>query len=171
MYTVRAVLLLDAQGERIVAKYYTPPNEEPIWGTKDVQIQFEKLLRQKAQPEAQILMLNECVAVFREVGDMIIFVIGDKNENELILDSVVSCLYDSLSSILKEAPSKMSLLDNYNIDYVLLMVDEVVDGGIILESDPVIVCERLAVRSQGEAGGVDRAFGSVIRGVVEVIST
>jgi len=164
MMTVKAILILDGEGNRVVGKYYNQYKEDP-WPAK--QDDFEKLLKKKAQPASQVLMLSDCVAVFREFGDVTLFVVGDKNENELILDSVITCFYESLSGTLRnEAPSKISILDY--LDHVLLILDEMIDGGIILEGESQHILERVAVRNQGESGGAE-TITAVLKSATDIL--
>lgn len=46
---------------------------------------------------------------------------------QLILASVMHCVYESMSHILKKNVEKKSLLDN--LDMVILALDEICDGG------------------------------------------
>jgi len=70
---------------------------------------------------------------------------GSCHENELILASVLNCLYDTVNQILRKNVERKALLEN--LDVILLAVDEICDGGIVLESDPTSVVQRVAVRS------------------------
>ncbi|KAF7651011.1 hypothetical protein LDENG_00117420 [Lucifuga dentata] len=58
-----------------------------------------------------------------------------------MLMSVLSCLFDSLSQILRKNVERKCLLDN--MDGVFLIVDEIIDGGVILESDPQQVLQKV----------------------------
>ena len=44
----------------------------------------------------EILMLNNCIVIFRNSPDVIVYVIGSADENELILNSVMNGFYDAL---------------------------------------------------------------------------
>jgi len=63
----------------------------------------------------------------------------------LILISVLNCLYEAISLILRKNVEKRALLDN--LDIVMLALDEICDNGIILESDPGNVASRVALRN------------------------
>lgn len=47
--------------------------------------------------------------------------------SQLILVSVLSCLYDAVSAILRKNVEKRMLLDNLEI--IMLAIDEICDGG------------------------------------------
>lgn len=59
--------------------------------------------------------------------------------------SVLNCVYDSVSQILRKNVEKRALFDN--LDIIMLALDEICDGGIILESDPTAVVNRVALRA------------------------
>ena len=55
-------------------------------------------------------------------------------ENELLLMAVLDCLFNSVSGILRKNVDKKSLCDNMEV--VMLAMDEMLDNGMIMESDP-----------------------------------
>ena len=59
--------------------------------------------------------------------------------------SVLNCVYESISQILRKNVEKKSFFDN--LDVIMLAIDEICDGGIILEADPTAVASRVAIRS------------------------
>jgi hypothetical protein len=66
-------------------------------------------------------------------------------ENELILMTVLNCVYDSISQILRKNVEKKALFQN--LDIVMLAIDEICDRGVILEADPNAVVSRVALRT------------------------
>uniref|UniRef100_A0A4W4H412 Coatomer subunit zeta n=1 Tax=Electrophorus electricus TaxID=8005 RepID=A0A4W4H412_ELEEL len=69
---------------------------------------------------------------------------GERLYAKLMLMSVLNCLFDSLSQMLRKNVEKRALLEN--MEGLFLAVDEIVDGGVILESDPQQVVHRVALR-------------------------
>lgn len=83
-------------------------------------------------------MLDGATCVYRNVGDLYFYVVGDANENEvshimdlsfckLLLVSALQCLYDSVSQALKRSVEKKTLMDN--LDLIFLIVDELCHNG------------------------------------------
>lgn len=149
--------------------------------------------------------------VYKNSGDVAFYVVGDTDENELLLESVLSTLTEAISFLLRYAggsPSprlfECALTRGFvrgpcradettwnqvdrrtlaeNLDYLYLVVDELVDGGcvvihecrvvvpwavlltfvgvsshsrrIVLESDPKAIADRVAMRdTAAEASG------------------
>ncbi len=54
-------------------------------------------------------------------------------------------MYDSVSLILRKNVEKRSVLDN--LDVVMLALDEICDGGVVMESDANAVVNRVALRT------------------------
>ncbi|KAG8190564.1 hypothetical protein JTE90_014042 [Oedothorax gibbosus] len=141
LYSIEAICILDLWGDRLIAKYYGK-----TFPTAKEQKAFEKNLFKKTHKlSGEIIMLDGLTIVYRTDVDLFFYVMGSCHENELILASVLNCLYDSVNQILRKNVERKALLEN--LDVILLAVDEICDGGIVLESDATSVVQRVAVRS------------------------
>lgn len=152
LYTVKGMAILDNDGNRILAKYY----DKNVFPTTKEQKTFEKNLFNKThRANAEIIMLDGLTCVYRSNVDLFFYVMGSSHENEvdtfvkclvalfvkklvypdifmllifqLILMSVLNCLYDSVSQILRKNVEKRAVLDS--LDIVMLAMDEICDGG------------------------------------------
>ena len=83
---------------------------------------------------------------FRPSVDLYFYVIGAAGENELMLQSVLQCLFDSLSILLRKDVEKKTIFQN--LGTVMLATDEICDKGVIMEHDPYKVASRVTVRSE-----------------------
>ncbi|KAH7356340.1 Longin-like domain-containing protein [Pyrenochaeta sp. MPI-SDFR-AT-0127] len=154
LFSVQAILILAIDdGSRILTKYYSNPhppaghqNDYPgqiAYKTVKDQKAFEKgLLEKTAKQTTDIILYDQKVIVFKMESDVMLYVVGSVDENEVLLYSVVLALRDSLNILLKNSVDKRTVIENY--DLVSLAVDELVDDGIILETDPVIVASRVS---------------------------
>ena len=59
--------------------------------------------------------------------------------------SVLNCIYDSISLILRKNVEKRALY--HHLENVFLAIDEIIDDGIIMEIDPNNVYNRLGKES------------------------
>lgn len=142
LYTVKGIAILDNDGHRVLAKYY----DSAVFPTSKEQRAFEKNLFNKThRANAEIIMLDGLTCVYKSNVDLFFYVMGSSHENELILMSVLQCLYDSISQILRKNVEKRTVFENLEI--VMLAMDEICDGGILLEADPSAVVQRVAVRT------------------------
>lgn len=158
LHSVQSILILDSQGNRIYAKYYQPPpnvlghnqhaaftsfGENESFSSLKKQEGFEKRLIKKTHKQDNEVMLFENKLVFyKEYIDLTIYLIGDPNENEIILQTSFNALKNSLELILNNGIDKKNVEENY--DMVLLTIDEIVDNGIILETDSQTIASRVS---------------------------
>uniref|UniRef100_A0A2K5JT33 Coatomer subunit zeta n=1 Tax=Colobus angolensis palliatus TaxID=336983 RepID=A0A2K5JT33_COLAP len=162
LYTVKAILILDNDGDRLFAKYY-----DDTYPSVKEQKAFEKNIFNKThRTDSEIALLEGLTVVYKSSIDLYFYVIGSSYENELMLMAVLNCLFDSLSQMLRTGSTqagglhksnsrqawatknveKRALLEN--MEGLFLAVDEIVDGGVILESDPQQVVHRVALRGE-----------------------
>ncbi|XP_010583976.1 PREDICTED: coatomer subunit zeta-2 [Haliaeetus leucocephalus] len=140
LYTVKALLILDSLGQRLLAKYY-----DGTFPTAKEQAAFERNIFSKThQTGGEIACLEGLTVVYRSSVDLFFYVVGGCQENVLMLSAVLACLLDALSHLLRKEVEKRWLLDN--MEGTFLVVDEIVDRGVILESDPQQVIQRLSLR-------------------------
>lgn len=114
LFSVNAILLLATDdSSRILAKYYNPPHmphgatgnsypgANPYPTVKD-QKAFEKgLLEKTAKQTSDVILYDNRVVVFKMESDVMLYVVGGAEENEIMLYNVVLALRDSLTILLK----------------------------------------------------------------------
>lgn len=135
------ILLLDSEGKRIAVKYYSDD-----WPTNAAKEAFEKAVFTKTQKtnartEAEITMFDNYIVVYKFVQDLHFFVTGGENENEIILATVLQGFFDAVGLLLRGTEDKKEALEN--LDLILLCLDEIVDGGIILETDANVIAGKV----------------------------
>ncbi|KAK4742697.1 hypothetical protein SAY87_000698 [Trapa incisa] len=143
--SVKNILLLDAEGKRVAVKYFSDD-----WPTNAAKEAFEKSVFTKTQKtnartEAEIAMFDNNVVVYKFVQDLHFFVTGGEDENELILATVLNGFFDAVGLLLRGSVDKREALEN--LDLILLCIDEIVDGGIILETDANVITGKVASHS------------------------
>ncbi|CAK9146293.1 unnamed protein product [Ilex paraguariensis] len=143
--SVKNILLLDSEGKRIAVKYYSDD-----WATNTAKETFEKSVFTKTQKtnartEAEITMLESNIVVYKFIQDLHFFVTGGEEENELILANVLQAFFDAVGLLLRGNVDKKEALEN--LDLILLCIDEIVDGGIILETDANVIAGKVASHS------------------------
>lgn len=139
---------MDSEGKRVAVKYYSDE-----WPTNSARVAFEKSVFTKTQKtnarsEAEITMLENNIIVYKFVQDLHFFVTGGDDENELILATVLQGFYDAVTLLLRNNVDQREALEN--LDLILLCLDEIVDGGIILETDGSIIAGKVATHSMDD---------------------
>ncbi|KAE7999872.1 hypothetical protein FH972_004261 [Carpinus fangiana] len=143
--SVKNILLLDSEGKRVAVKYYSddwPTNSSKLAFEKSV---FTKTLKSNARVEAEISMFENNIVIYKFVQDLHFFVTGGDEENELILATVLQGFFDAVALLLRSNVDKREALEN--LDLILLCLDEIVDGGLILETDASVIAGKVATHS------------------------
>ncbi|XP_030077322.1 coatomer subunit zeta-2 isoform X5 [Microcaecilia unicolor] len=97
LYVVKAMFILDCDGQRLVAKYY----DETFPSPKEQRC-FEKSIFNKThRADGEIAFLEGMTIVYKSSIDLFFYVVGSSQENELMLVSVLTCLFESLSHMLR----------------------------------------------------------------------
>lgn len=167
LYSTSAVLILDTDGNRVIAKYYQPPHaasflstatpaqqnavasttpqlsaKNPLSTLKD-QRAFEKAIFDKTKrATGDIILYDSHLVLFKASLDVIFYVVGPAAENELMLSGLLSAFYDATSMLVRHQVEKRAILEN--LDLVTLALDETVDDGIILETDSTTIASRVS---------------------------
>ncbi|XP_064396853.1 coatomer subunit zeta-1-like [Halichondria panicea] len=140
LLSVKAILILDNDGKRLVCKYY-----DDTFPTLKEQTKFEESLFNKTKRSNDEIIMHEGVtAVYKVNVDLFFAVLGAQNENELMLVGVLNALYDSISQLLRKNVEKRSLLPH--LESLFLIVDELVECGVIVETDPQVIVQRIATK-------------------------
>ena len=151
LFSVNAILILSTDDRtRILTKYYSAPHHgQPQhnstsgsgagggglgsnpYPTVKEQKAFEKGLLEKTNKQSSdIILYDGRVVVFKMEGDVMLYVVGGPEENEILLFGVVLALRDSLAILLKYAilsiillsSSRHCLLQRKLCPYIVLIV-------------------------------------------------
>jgi len=96
-------------------------------------------------------MFDDVVVVYKFIGDLMFYVVGHMDENEIVMANTLVGFYDSITLLLRNAVEKKTVLEN--LDLVLLAMDEVSEGGLILETDPAVIATRVTMRTGDDTDG------------------
>lgn len=159
---------------RLLTVDIAQPGANPYQDLKS-QKAFEKgLLDKTAKQTSDIILYDNRVVLYKMESDVMIYIVGSVEENEIMLYNVVLALRDSLHLLFKydhsilttrdralltiprQQVDKRTIVENY--DLVSLAIDEIVDDGIILETDPLVVtsrCSRAPAQDQPQLKNID----------------
>jgi coatomer subunit zeta len=90
-------------------------------------------------------MLDKVIAVYKQVGDVYFYIVGGHEENELILENTLETINETMNHLLRSQVDKRTILENY--DYLLLAIDEIIDNGVIMETDHELVIKRVSLKN------------------------
>ncbi|KAK2653126.1 hypothetical protein Ddye_012982 [Dipteronia dyeriana] len=168
--SVKNILLLDSEGKRVAVRYYSddwPTNVAKLAFEKNV---FIKTMKTNARMEADITILDDNIIIYKFVQDLHFFV------TELLLASVLQGFFDAVTLLLRYFWSPLqpwflnsdhkiiylfffpcrNNVDKWevleNLDLIFLCLDEIVNRGIILETDASVIAGRVAIQTMDATG-------------------
>eukprot|EP01056_Protomagalhaensia_sp_Gyna25_P003222 Protomagalhaensia_sp_Gyna_25__3221@NODE_2932_length_813_cov_65_480620_g2448_i0_p1_GENE_NODE_2932_length_813_cov_65_480620_g2448_i0NODE_2932_length_813_cov_65_480620_g2448_i0_p1_ORF_typecomplete_len212_score29_07Clat_adaptor_s/PF01217_20/5_3e24AP5_subunit_s1/PF15001_6/0_071_NODE_2932_length_813_cov_65_480620_g2448_i041637 len=142
---ILAIVILNDRGQRVIARYSPSALQHAVFATHAAQCQFEEQLLDKTQKQncrsgqVEIVVHKEYLTLYRNVNDLNFIVVGDPSENEILLLDVINALYNALSQITDRLTYDSLIC---TLDMALLVVDEVIEGSLILEVDPALIVSR-----------------------------
>ena len=104
------------------------------------------------------MTVDNYVAIFRSYQDFTIFVIGHNDDNELILATLLDCIHECFDRIFASAIERKSLIDN--MSGVILVIDELIDQGVIMHTDPNVILSRIRTSQGTKLGAALSSIGS-----------
>ena len=159
--TVKAVLLIDLDGKRIYSKYYEKNPTLPINKQHDIEQRIAKSVAGKGNNE--LFLLDKYVVLYRTMSDVIVAMLTDPQENEIFVNMALMCIVDGFERIFERNFDKKVALEYY--DKIAIAIDEVIDDGIILETDSQQLADRVNFKNlEDEEGGsfTDISFASAL---------
>jgi len=81
-------------------------------------------------------------------GDVRVVMVGPHGESELVMAHFCESMFEALSLLMSGITERGMVLDN--LELVLLLIDELCDGGLILESDPHKLVSSVVLRDENE---------------------
>jgi len=170
LYSVNAFIVLDTDGHRVLAKYYSSKartqlgEPDPNKGLQNLKEQraFEKGLFAKTKKPGgtlgliffpvhaciirglngagDIILYDGHLAVYKHSLDLIFYMLGGPLENELMLYSALTAFMDAVHLLLRNQVEKRAVLEN--LDCVILCLDETIDDGYVL---PLVITTFLSL--------------------------
>mmetsp|Transcript_2601 Transcript_2601/g.7832 ORF Transcript_2601/g.7832 Transcript_2601/m.7832 type:complete len:183 (-) Transcript_2601:140-688(-) len=146
---VSSVVILNAEGMRICARYCN----KTLFPDLEAERHFERELMKKVSiiaggHDEDVFEMDHHIVVYKPFDDVVIFLTGAGDENELVLVEALRTYEDALSLLLRRMIDEENLLRN--LESVLLAMDELIDQeGIILETDSTELAARIGGSSTG----------------------
>lgn len=107
--------------------------------------------------------------MYKFASDLHFYVTGAVDENEIILATVLHSFFDAVSLLLRGVLEKRTVLEN--LDLVLLTLDELIDGGVILETEANVIANRVSMRgSDGDTPLAEQTFSQALASAKEQLT-
>ena len=172
---IKFILILDNNGKLIYGKYYNCPELD----TARAQREFEKKICQTTQninvskDEIDIFTINQYNVITKICNEIALFIGINEDENECIANNFFSIFENVLSNVLNDKFTKESVMNNF--DKVIVVIDEMVNEGVVMNTDGESIEKILSMRSEGgqnfisfdstsSSGQSSSLFGSLLSG-------
>ena len=137
--TIRALLIIDLDGKRIYSKFYEKNPTITLSKQQDIESRIAKSVSSKGNND--LFLLDKYVVLYRQMSDVIVAMLTDPQENEIFVNMALNCLVDGFDKIFDRGFDKKVALEYY--DKIAIAIDEVIDDGIILETDSQQLADRV----------------------------
>ena len=84
-----------------------------------------------------IILYDGHLAVYKHSLDLVFYMLGGPQENELMLYSALTAFMDAVHLLLRNQVEKRAVLEN--LDCVILCLDETIDDGCVFPRSVVVV--------------------------------
>jgi hypothetical protein len=97
-----------------------------------------------------IFNLNEFLIVSKINKEIAIFFGAHEEDNECIVSNLLDIFEECLENITKNNLSKKSIMENYQ--QLALLIDEMIDEGIVINTDSEALENKVYLRESGKGG-------------------
>ena len=145
---IKFIIILDNSGKIIYSKYYTDIN------TPEKQREFEKQLCFQVKNlnilpgELDIFSIEDFNVFVKLIGEIAYFIGINENDNECLGYNFCKIFENCLNNILNDNFQRANIFNK--LEKIMLLIDEMVDNGIIVNTDQDSI-EKLII--QQEQGG------------------
>ena len=144
---IKFIIILDNSGKIIYSKYYTDKN------TPEKQREFEKQLCYQVKNlnilpgELDIFSIEDFNVFVKLIGEIAYFVGINENDNETLGYNFCKIFENCLSNILNDNFERAKIFNK--LEKVMLLIDEMVDNGIIVNTDQDSIEKLIIHQEQG----------------------
>ena len=152
---IKFIIILDNTGKLIYGKYFIDKDQER-------QREFEKQLCFQvknlniSQGELDIFNIDDYNIFVKIIGEIAYFIGLNENDNECLGYNFCKIFENCVGNITNDNFGRQKIFDN--LDKIMLIIDEMVDNGLIINSDPDSI-EKL-ISHQDESGSKFISFGT-----------
>ena len=142
---VKFIIILDNNGKIIYSKYYTDKN------TAEKQREFEKQLCFQVKNlnilpgELDIFSIDDYNVFVKLIGEVAYFIGLNEDDNECLGYNFCRIFENCLGTLLHENFERTKIFNN--LEKIMLIIDEMVDNGIIINTDQDSI-EKLIMQQQ-----------------------
>ena len=142
---IKFIIILDNNGKLIYAKYFIDKEQER-------QREFEKQLCFQvknlniSQDELDIFNIDDYNVFVKIIGEIAYFIGVNEDDNECLGYNFCKIFENCLGSITNDNFDRKKIFNN--LDKIMLIIDEMVDNGLIINTDPDSIEKLTSLQDQ-----------------------
>ncbi|TBT98788.1 hypothetical protein CWI37_1598p0010 [Hamiltosporidium tvaerminnensis] len=141
VYDVQSITVLDEDGNIIIERNYSRTQ-------CDVNTIYKKIISEKSD----ITIIEDMLVIYKIVNNIIIFICLDSEKNDIFAEKLLDVFYNSLNYIISGSVNKESIVSKY--DLVLVLLNNFIDEGIVIETETDVLTSKIESRSFEELEGM-----------------
>ena len=152
---IKFIIILDNNGKLIYGKYFIDKDQER-------QREFEKQLCFQVknlnitQGELDIFNIDDYNVFVKIIGEIAYFIGVNEEDNECLGYNFCMIFENCLGTVINDNFDRKKIFDN--LDKIMLIIDEMVDNGLIINTDPDSIQKLISL--QDESGSKFISFGT-----------
>jgi len=152
---IKFIIILDNNGRLIYGKYFIDKDQER-------QREFEKQLCFQVknlnitQGELDIFNIDDYNVFVKIIGEIAYFIGVNEEDNECLGYNFCMIFENCLGNVINDNFDRKKIFDN--LDKIMLIIDEMVDNGLIINTDPDSIQKLISL--QDESGSKFISFGT-----------
>ena len=160
---IKFILILDNSSKRIYTIYYTD-DYKTLESQLDFELRLSKITTKYSveKNEVDIFNYEKYNIICKIEKEIAIFIGQDEDDNEILLQEFFSMFETQLFNFIGENLSREKILNNYK--EIVMLIDEMVIGGVILNIDEHSLYDRIKnsdkkeKKEQSKGGGLISGF-------------
>lgn len=88
--------------------------------------------------------------LFKLLNELQVYLVCEEEENYFVMEGVINCVGRVLEMTTKEQWMGKAVYDH--LDAIVVVTDEVLDEGVVVNIDPHVVFDRMKMRDASESG-------------------
>ena len=160
---IKFILILDNSSKRIYTIYYTD-EYKTLESQLDFELRLSKITTKYSveKNEVDIFNYEKYNIICKIEKEIAIFIGQDEDDNEILLQEFFSMFETQLFNFIGENLSREKILNNYK--EIVMLIDEMVIGGVILNIDEHSLYDRIKnsdkkeKKEQSKGGGLISGF-------------
>ena len=145
------ILILDNNGKPIYTKYYNGMDDTKQQRELEMKICQATSNLNVARDEIDIFSINDYNIITKIYSDIAMFIGFNEEDNECLVYNFLSVFENVISNVLGNKITKEKFIDNY--EQIVIIIDEMVNEGIVMNTDGESLEKILNLRGQATVSG------------------